>query len=523
MNKRSILKKTTQVGVLTLLSRVCGLVREYLLGRYLGAGIVSDAFFAAYKIPNSLRKIFAEGALTASFIPIIVNIMKNPSSKEGKKEASGLLSLAFIFFEGLLILLCFLMFINVNSVVSVAAPGFSLEKAAYTAELLKILISFVVFISSSALLAGALQSVNHFLTPALGPVLLNVVFITALGVCIYLNLPLNYLCYAILFGGLLNFILHLFVYFRFGFSFGHINKKAFQNLRKLLSKFFPIMFGMSIMEINLFIDTSFASYLVDGSFSIIRYAARFVGIPLGVFAVAFSTILLPHFSKVSSYAPKRLSFYLLESAKFIFWVTIPVSIIMAFSAEKIFYTLFLSNKFNLAKVLEARSVLIAFLVGLFFFSINKVLLNIYYSLQDIKIPTIIAIIATVINFGLNPLLMYFFQSVGLAMATTVSAIIQMFLLFYYLRKKYKFRLFKRHIFRFLFRYLAQLSIIMPLLFIVYKIIETIIINFLSMKVSNFLLLDIGYWAWSLPLYLLTFFLIYKTKNLFRLRIYFLEQ
>lgn len=521
MNKSAILKKTSQVGILTLFSRGLGLVREYLLGRYLGAGMLSDAFFAAYKIPNYLRKIFAEGALSSSFVPVIVAILKGKAV--GREAAGRLMTLSFIAFEGTLIVLCLLMYLFADLVVYLAAPGFSPEKAAYTVSLLKIMVPFVIFISSSALLAGAMQAINHFFVPAFGPVLLNIIFVAGLGLGIIYNLPVEYLCYAVLLGGIVNFTLHLIMYWQYGFKFGAIDDGAKDNFKQLLTKFFPIMFGMSIMEINLFVDTSFASYLADGSLSIVRYASRFVGIPLGVFAVAFATILLPHFSRINAYAPKRLSFYLFEATKFIFWVMAPVTLVLAFEAGQIFQTLFLSSKFTLAKVLQAQSVLVAFTVGLFFYSINKILLNIYYSKQDTKIPTRTSVIAAALNLVLSPTLMYFFKATGIGLATTISAIVQTGLLFYFLHTRHRFELFPAQGLKFLRQYCLQLAVFVPLFWLLHRTIAYLISQIgMTTSVNNFLLTGVGYWLWDLPLAALLFLAIFKSRKRFGLRLYFLD-
>jgi len=517
LTKKSIIKKTVTVGSSTLLSRVFGLIRETLMARYLGVGAMSDAFFTAYKIPNSLRKIFAEGALSAAFIPAIVGLVK----KDKRQEANSLMTLAFLVFEGVLLLLCLIIFFNTDFIVHVTTPGFSQEQINHTIPFLRILIFFILFLSSSALLTGALQSVHHFFVPAFGPVLLNVVFISALLLSLWYGLPVKFLCYAILLGGLLQFILHIFTYFKLGFSFGKIDAQAVRNFKQLLKKFFPVLFSMSIMEISLFLDISLASYLPEGSVSLINYGSRFMGIPLGVFATAFSTILLPHFSRISTYAPKRLSFYLFESTKIIFWVTIPATILMSFFADKIFVTLFLSKNFSMAKVIEAQYILIAFLTGLFFFSLNKILLNIYYSLHNTVTPTIISVIATTSNFILNIILMKFWGATGIALATAISGAIQTFLFVYLLHRKYAFQLYPAHFLNFLYKFLIQLIITLIGFFVLYNYL-TYSIAKLPEGLANFLLNKIGFWLWVGPLCIIFFLVLYKLKKFFGVRLYFLD-
>jgi putative peptidoglycan lipid II flippase len=276
------------------------------------------------------------------------------------------------------------------------------------------------------------------------------------------------------------------------------------------------------MEIILFLDESLASYLPVGSISLIYYANRFMGIPLGAFATAFSTILLPQFARISSYAPSRLSFYLYESTKLIFWVTVPITILMIYFADKIFITLFLSSKFPMTKVIEAQYILIAFLLGLFFFSLNKILTNIYYSMHDTLRPTIISVISLLVNLILNFILMGHFKATGLAIAMSLSlGLLQTILLISVLIKKYKFTIYPKHLVQFLAKYIFQLILTFTAFLVIYKFFEKIISSF-PVTLSKFFLVKIGFWLWVGPLCLILFYFLYKTKKSFGVRLYFLE-
>jgi putative peptidoglycan lipid II flippase len=520
LDQKSIIKKTMQVGGTTLLSRGFGLLREVLRARYLGTGAIADAFLMAFMLPNSLRKVFAEGALTAAFVPTIVSIVKN----DDLEQANSLMSTAFIFFEGLLAIVCLVMFFKAQTVIGLVAPGFDLEKTLLTAKLLKILCTFIIFVSSSSLLAGALQAVNHFTIPAVGPVLLNIIFIAALGACLFFNWPIEYLCYAILFSGVISFILHLITYFAYGFGFGKITKKSIYETGNLVLKFLPVMISMSIMEINLFIDMSFSSYLPDGSMAIINYANRFMGIPLGVFAVAFSTILLPHFARVKLQEPEKLSFNLFEAAKLVMFVTIPCMIFMMFFAQEIFQTIFLSTKFPMDKIIQAGWVLMAFLGGLFFFSLNKILLNIYYVLHDTLTPMAISIFATLANFILNYLLVSWLKAPGLAVATSISGFLQTVLFIYFLHSAYQFNFHTEQALRFFWAFLKQLICLFSLFGLLYWLIKKIILNLLASFVlaQKFLLLQYGLWLWVGPIFVGLILAFYYTRKFFGLELSFLD-
>ena len=430
MNKKSIIKKTIGVGSSTLASRVLGIIREVMQAQYLGVNAMSDAFTIAFRIPNSFRKVFVEGALSASLVPPFVNAMRN----DKKKMVDSLVLLALIIFEGFLLLLCGLIMWQAEWVTHLMCPGFSPEQVAHTVPMLRILMPFIFFISSSAVFGSALQSINHFFIPAVTPAFMNVVYIGSLALCIAHDLPITYYCYSIMVAGVVQLIVHIITYLRLDFSFAKVTRETWAHFKPIgLNVFFCIICVGMTSEISLIIDTVFASYLPAGSMSLMNYAIRFMGIPLGLFASALSTITLPYFSRVSSYAPKRLSFFMVEASKLVFWVTIPMMLIMGFLGEKIFHTIFLSSKFSLDQVLEARMILIAFLVGLFSLSLNKILLNLYYSRHVMWLPAAISVFGAGINVVFNMLLVGKYQAAGLAFGTSLAAIIQTILHITFLR------------------------------------------------------------------------------------------
>lgn len=523
LHRKSIIQKTIQVGSSTIVSRFFGVAREILLTNYLGASAAFDAFVTAFKIPNSLRKIFAEGALSASFVPTLVAMVR----VENREQVNSFLTRSFIIIEGLLFGLCLFIYWQAPAVIHLTAPGWFVggnpaEQVAYAISFLRILIAFILFVSSSALLAAALQSVNHFFVPAFSPIVLNIFFIAGTLVGWLGGLSPEVLCFFILFGGLVQFLIHLAVYFRLGFGFSLKNDATSDKyLFQVFAKFLPCLFSMSMMEISLFIDTSFASYLPAGSISLIYLGHRFNGIALGVFAVALSTILLPHFSRISTYAPKRLSFYLLEATKLVFWVTVPVVIMMSFFAEKIFHTLFLSSKFTISQVTEAGHILTAFLLGLFFFSLNKIILSIYYSLHNTRTPGFISFAATLLNIGLNMLFITNLKATGLALATTISGITQTLLFILFLRIHFNFRFYFGPFFTFMGRYLVQLVATFSIGWVVYHLFAYVIAK-LPASLAHFFLFGLGFWMWVGPLCGLLFLAIYYLRKRFNVVVYFLE-
>ncbi len=516
LTQKTILKKTIEVGSSTLLSRFFGIIRDVLLIRYLGATGLSDAFITAFKIPNSLRKIFAEGALSATFTPTAVHILQ----QKKQHDFAGLMSLSFLVFESMVLVLCAFVMYYAEPILRFIAPGFSDQQIINAVPLLHILMPFILFISSSALLGGALHAVGHFFIPAIAQVILNIIFIAGLCISMFFNLPINYLCWCILFSGLVHFIMHVAMYIKFNFSFGAISRYDFHVFKTIISKFFLCLPSVSMMEVAHFIDTSYASLLPSGSLSLISYANRFIGIPLGVFAVAFSTILLPHFSRVNTYNPNRLPFYLLESAKLVFWITIPAALLMSFFSHDIFYTLFFSEKFTLAHVNEAGNILIVFTFGLFFFSLNKILLNLFYSIHAAWITAIVSLCATGINILFNQLLIGQFKTLGLAAATTISGIFQTVFFLLILHQKYNFKLYIGRFLQFMFYYIVQLVLFdIFFIFLYYCIIK--LIHYMPTNCMLFLTETIGLWLWVGPLTMICIFLIWYTRTLFKVHLHFI--
>lgn len=517
LTKKDIRQKTAQTGSLTLASRAFGLIRELLLARYLGSGAISDAFVTAFKIPNLLRKVFAEGALSAAFVPTIIKTVKI----EGKQEANSLMTLAFIIFEGAVLAICLVAMIFPRWVIYTLAPGFNLEQITQATSCLLILMPFIFFVSAGALLTGALQAENHFFIPAIAPVILNGAFIMGIVVGLMYGTPITTLCYFILFGGLLQLAAHLVMYYRLAFSFGKVTKESFKTFISVFIKFILCMPSVALSEINLLIDHRFASYIVGGA-SCINYANRFMGIPLGVFATSFATILLPHFTRVSGYAPKRLSFYLLESTKLVLWVCLPITCGMIFFSYDIFYSLFYSPQFPLEQILRCSHVLIACVLGLFFFSINKILVNIFYAAHKTFIPGCIAIIAALVNIGLNYLLMPYLEVAGLALASTCAAGIQTILSYYFLQRTLSIKLYTGPLALFVYRFTIQLTTIGCAFLAFYWAIKMTLTHLLWQRYAHFFLHQAGLWLWVTPLLVGCLCALLYSRRYFKVKLYFLD-
>jgi len=506
LSKKSLLKKAAQVSMLTFLSRIFGFIREMLSIQYFGVSALSDAFITAFRIPNFFRHVFAEGALNASFVPVIVKTV----NEGNRKEANGLMTLSFLFFEGIILLIYFFVLLKTEWVVRFLAPGFSPEQLAHTIPFLRILFSFLLFISSSALLGGALNAVNHFFAPAFASPLLNIVFIISLVMCLKYNLTPDYLCWGIIGGACLQFMMHLAFFFKHNFTFGAINAASMASFGAVMSRFLPALFGVSIFEINLFVSGIIASFLPKGSITLLHYGARLMNIPLGIFAVALSSILLPHFSRLVLHAPKRLPFYLLESIKLITWIIFPTTILLLYTSENLF-GLLLRSRATPEVLYNAKWVLMIYVTGLLFLCINKILLSVFYALKDTRSPAFASGLSAGVNIAADLIGMYFFGVFGIAAANTISACTMTLTCFVLLHKKHGILFYFKPYLVFFIRYLSQL------------LVSVMILTSIFYSIGFYQIKGIGFWLTTTSFMTILMLLLLAGRRLCSINLYFLRK
>jgi putative peptidoglycan lipid II flippase len=523
LSGKSVLRQTFSVGATTMLSQCLGFIRETLLARYLGVSAAADAFNAAWQIPNSLRKIFAEGALSAAFIPTLVGVAKH----DGKLQVSRVVTLAIVIIEAILITLCIIMSFGSGWIMGIMAPGWAnctdpAGQCTMAAHFFRILIFFIVFVSTSSLLACALQAVNYFSMLAIAQVLTNILLVGQLWLCTTYDLSLTTYAWFLVANGLVIVLFNVAMYFRQGMTFAMPNERTGPSVIKALGKFFPCIFVFGAVEISLIIDRMLASYLPVGSISLLMYTYAFARIPLRAFAGVFSMILLPQFSRVSTYAPHRLSFYLLESAKFIFWVTVPAALLLSAFSYKLFYTSLLNDRFPLESVYEAHILLNLFSIAIFFLALEKIILNIFYSLHATKMPTVITLIGAAINTVLNIAFMFRWGVRGLIVATVIAIIAKFVIFLVTLNRQFGFTIYVKPFGNFVLRYSIQLVLAGALLYGLHTGMTSIILQ-LPEPLSYALLWRFAYWFWVGPLCAGVAFLVYATRHLFGIRLYFFHK
>jgi len=439
---RRLLKSTGIVSAMTTLSRVLGLVRDVVFAQFLGAGGATDAFFVAFKIPNFLRRLFAEGAFAQAFVPVLTEYKTQRSEAEVRnlvQNVAGTLG-------GILFVLTVLAAVASPALVMLFAPGFIDEPARFdlTAEMLRITFPYLLFISMVALAGSILNAFGRFAVPAFTPVFLNVVLI---GVVIwaapYFEKPVVALAWGVFIAGIVQLLFQLPFLKRLGLLMWPKWGVRDEGVRRIGKLMLPAIFGSSVAQINLLFDTIIASFLVAGSVSWLYYSDRLVEFPLGVFGIALATVILPSLSqKHAESDPVAFSRTLDWALRWVLVIGAPATVGLFVLSGPILTTLFYYGAFDIQDVDMARLSLMAYSLGLLGFIGVKVLAPGYYARQNIKTPVRIGIIAMVINMGLNivfvvPMVMFDIEGPhsGLALATACSAFINAGLLFRGLRKE----------------------------------------------------------------------------------------
>ena len=416
-----MLRSTLVVGAGTTLSRVLGLVRDVVIAHGFGAGAGADAFFVAFRIPNFLRRLFAEGAFSQAFVPVLTEF----KTERGEAETRELVAATAGALGCVLVCVTVLGVVAANALVWAFAPGFAGDDARgpLTGEMLRITFPYLLFISLTALAAGVLNSYGRFAIPAVTPVLLNVALIVAaLLIAPRLDQPALGLAWGVLAGGVAQLLLQLPFLAALGMLAWPKLLRAHEGVRRIVRLMIPALFGVSVSQINLLVDTIIASFLVTGSVSWLYYSDRLVEFPLGVFGIALATVILPGLS--GQYVEGRraeFSATLDWALRLVVLIGLPAFLGLALLAKPMLTTVFQYGAFDAYGVEMAARSLVAYSFGLLGFIGVKVLAPGYFARQDTKAPVRIAAVAMVANIGLNLALVGPLAHAGLALATSLAA------------------------------------------------------------------------------------------------------
>ena len=433
----NLLKSLAAVSSMTMLSRILGFVRDTLVARVFGAGAATDAFFVAFKLPNLLRRIFAEGAFSQAFVPILAEY-KNQQGEEAARTfvayVSGLLTLV-------LALVTALGMLAAPWVIWATAPGFAdaAEKFELTTALLRVTFPYILLISLASLAGAILNTWNRFAVPAFVPTLLNLSMIVfTLFLTPYFDPPVMALAWAVLVGGLLQLLYQL----------PHLKKIGMLVLPRLnvrdagvwrvLRQMGPAILGVSASQFSLIINTIFASFLAAGSVSWMYYADRLMELPAGVLGVALGTILLPVLAKsFASQDAQEYSRLMDWGLRLCLLLALPCSLALAVLAEPLVVTLFQYGAFSANDAGMTERALVAYAVGLLGIILVKVLAPGFYARQNIKTPVRIALVSLLATQLMNLLFIFVWPlaHVGLALSISLAACLNAGLLFWQLRRQ----------------------------------------------------------------------------------------
>jgi putative peptidoglycan lipid II flippase len=424
----SMTRSAAVVGGGTLISRVTGLARDVVLAWVLGASLSADAFFAAFRIPNFLRRIFAEGSLSTAFIPVFSDVLTN----QGRAPAFRLACLILNWLAPTLVLVSAAGIVFAPEVVSVLTPGWTgdTEKFNLTVTLTRVMFPYILLISVAALAMGVLNAQGHFASPAFAPVLLNLAMIGS-GVVAsrFLPEPAIGIACGVLLGGLAQILLQLFPLRTRGFRYGLRFSPSDPHLRQVGRLFVPSLVGSTVYQINMVVITVLASLLPQGSLSYLFYADRLMEFPLGVFAIAVGTVALPIMSR---HAARGDLNGLREILGFAFrqvsLIMVPATVGLIVLREPLMSVFFQRGRFDPVATQMSAQALLYYSVGLWFVAQIRIVAPAFYALKDTVTPMVAATVSIAANLLLSLALMGPMAHGGLALAISIAAALQLIIL-----------------------------------------------------------------------------------------------
>ena len=419
----------------TLLSRVLGFVRDLIIARTFGAGTTTDAFFAAFRLPNMLRELLGEGALSAAFIPVFTESL----TKRGREAAWRLVWTVFTLLASLLVLLSLAGIVLAPALVRLIAPGFqALPSKLHLAILLaRVMFPYILFVGLAALLMAILNAMGHFATPALSPTMLNIAMIgCALYLAPHLDPPILSLAIGVLLGGAGQLLIQMPVAWRRGMSAHrglHLSDPSIRRIARLMA---PGVAGLAVTQLNVFIGTLLASFLGEGSISILYYAFRLIQFPIGIFGVAIATAAFPTMARqAANHSLEEVGSTAAYALRLVLFVTLPSMVGLLVFRVPIVQLLFERGAFDRTVTLATADAVFFYALGLGAYVSTRVLVPAFYSIQDTGTPVKIGAVAVLVNVLSSLLLMRPLGAGGLALATALSSFVNLGLLLTTLRRR----------------------------------------------------------------------------------------
>ncbi len=427
-----ITKAATTIGTGTLLSRILGFLRDMVIANFFGTGMAADAFFVAFRIPNLWRRLVGEGSLTISFIPVYTEYL----TLKSKEETREVTHIAFTIAGVILLILTLAGILFSPLLIRIIAPGWfteSPEKFQLTVTLNRIIFPYLFFMGLFALSMGILNSLRHFFAPAIAPIFLNICIIASV-LLFYSRFqrPVTTLAIGVVAGGIIQFffqipfLLRKGISFRFNFNFRH------PAIKRVGSLMVPGLIGTAVYQINVFIDTIFASFLPSGSVSYLFYADRLMEFPLGIFAIAIGMASLPSLSGLASQGKmEELKETLSFTFRLVSFISIPAMVGLISLKTPIINLLFQRGVFDYAATEMTAKALLFYSIGLWAIAGARTVAPAFYSLQDTRTPLKIGIICLIANIVFIAVFIFFtpLKHAGLALATSLSSTLNLILLY----------------------------------------------------------------------------------------------
>ncbi len=438
---RKLIQSTAVTGGMTLISRITGLARDVVFAGLIGAGagVAADAFYVAFRIPNFLRRIFGEGAFSQAFVPVLAEYKTRATPEDARAFVNHMTGVLGVILFGVTLVGV----LAAPILVMVLAPGFLDEPHKYdlTVQMLRIMFPYLLFVSLVAMAAGILNTYGKFAAAAFTPVLLNLCLIgAALWLAPRMAEPVLALAWGVFLAGVVQLLFQL-PFLRALRTLPRPRlRPAHAGVGRVFKLMLPAIFGVSVSQVNLLVNTLLASFLVTGSVSWLYYSDRLMEFPLGVFGIALATVILPSLArKHATNSHEEFSQLLDWALRWAVLIGLPASVALVVLSGPLLATLFHYGAFNAHDVRMSAQALMAFSIGLLAFILIKVLAPGFYARQDTRTPVRIGIVAVLVNIVLSLVLVFPLQHTGLALAVSLAAFVNAALLYRRLRAQNVYR------------------------------------------------------------------------------------
>lgn len=444
--EKNIVKSGIKLSFLTLLSRILGVIREATKAHFLGTGTYADAFGIAFLIPNLLRRLFAENSISVAFIPTFKGYLEDDPKGKNKQETQQFLNATFTLISFLTTIVVVLGIILTPFIVRIFYKGTDVNGISETAILTRIMFPYLIVISIAALFQGMLNTMNIFSPSGFTPILFNLCVIAGTIILTKLNVfpgidkeqaAARAMSIGVITGGTIQAFFQLPFVIKTGWKVGFTSlKKTFTNpgTKKVIALIIPTIIGMATYQLNDLVSTALAGRAGEGIVSSLQYSLRLQELILGIFAVSIGTVILPDLAGLAKKAQwEEYNKMLLNAIKIIAMVCIPITFYSLITGREIISLVFKSNAFNDESVAKTLSVFIFHIAGLFFIAVNRIISPAFYAQGNTKLPTL----AGIISFGANIIFAFvfciFWKGPGIALALSLSSVINTILLFIFLK------------------------------------------------------------------------------------------